>query len=42
MHIQPAGARGIAGTVTIQETYREGLKDLEGFSYIFLQSGNVR
>jgi tRNA (adenine37-N6)-methyltransferase len=36
MPIQPAGARGVAGTVIINETCREGLKDLEGFSHIFL------
>ena len=36
MPIQPTGARGVAGTVVINETCREGLKDLEGFSHIFL------
>lgn len=36
MPIQPAGARGIAGTVVVHEPYREGLKDLEGFSHLFL------
>ena len=36
MPIQPAGARGIAGTVVLDECYREGLKDLDGFSHIIL------
>jgi tRNA (adenine37-N6)-methyltransferase len=36
MPIQPAGARGVAGRVIINEAYREGLKDLEGFSHVFL------
>ncbi len=36
MPIQPPGARGTAGRVIVEESYREGLKDLEGFSHIFL------
>jgi tRNA (adenine37-N6)-methyltransferase len=36
MPIQPNGARGIRGTVEIFEKYKEGLKDIEGFSRIIL------
>ena len=36
MPIQPAGARGVAGTVEVYPDYAEGLKDLDGFSHIFL------
>ena len=36
MPIQPAGAKGIKGTVEIFSEFQEGLKDIEGFSYIFL------
>ncbi len=36
MPIQPAGAQGIAGTIEVMPEYGEGLKDLEGFSHIFL------
>ena len=36
MPIQPAGARGIKGTVEVFDEYRAGLKDLEGFSHIIL------
>jgi len=36
MPIQPAGARGIQGTVELYPQYREGLKDLDGFSHIIL------
>lgn len=36
MPIQPAGARGIAATVELKPEYGDGLKDLEGFSHIFL------
>jgi len=36
MPIQPAGAKGIAGTVEIFEEFLPGLKDLEGFSHIIL------
>jgi tRNA-Thr(GGU) m(6)t(6)A37 methyltransferase TsaA len=34
--IQPAGAKGTDGTVEIFPEYAEGLKDIEGFSYIIL------
>jgi tRNA-Thr(GGU) m(6)t(6)A37 methyltransferase TsaA len=34
--IQPAGAKGINGTVEVFPKYAEGLKDVEGFSYIIL------
>ena len=34
--IQPAGAKGVFGTVEIEPEYREGLSDLEGFSHIIL------
>ena len=33
---QPAGADGIKGTVEVFEKYRDGLKDLDGFSHIML------
>ncbi len=36
MPIQPAGARGIAGTVALDERYREGLRDVDGFSHVIL------
>ncbi len=36
MPIQPAGARGVKGTVHLKEEYAPGLKDLEGFSHIIL------
>jgi len=36
MPIQPAGAAGVMGTVEVFKTYRTGLKDLDGFSHIFL------
>lgn len=36
MPIQPPGAAGIAGTVGIDESYRDGLKDIEGFSHLIL------
>ena len=36
MPIQPAGARGVAGTIEVIPEYGDGLKDLEGFSHIFL------
>ena len=34
--IQPAGAKGIAGTIEIESDYSDGLKDIEGFSHIIL------
>ncbi len=36
MPIQPTGAKGISGTVTIFEEFHTGLKDLDGFSHIIL------
>ncbi len=36
MPIQPPGARGIRGTVEIFPPYRDGLRDLEGFSRVTL------
>jgi tRNA-Thr(GGU) m(6)t(6)A37 methyltransferase TsaA len=36
MPIQPPGAAGIAGTVAVDEKYREGLKDIDGFSHLIL------
>lgn len=36
MPIQPAGAQGVAGTVEVIPEYADGLKDLDGFSHIFL------
>lgn len=36
MPIQPAGADGVKGTVEVFEDFRQGLKDLEGFSHIIL------
>jgi tRNA (adenine37-N6)-methyltransferase len=36
MPIQPAGARGVAGMVAIDEKYQAGLKDIEGFSHLIL------
>ncbi len=36
MPIQPAGAAGVKGTIHLLEEYRQGLKDLDGFSHIVL------
>jgi tRNA-Thr(GGU) m(6)t(6)A37 methyltransferase TsaA len=36
MPIQPSGATGIRGTVEIFLQFKEGLKDLDGFSHIIL------
>ena len=36
MPIQPAGARGIRGSVEVFCEYAEGLRDIEGFSHLFL------
>ena len=36
MPVQPQGAIGVKGTVTINEQFKEGLKDLDGFSHIYL------
>ena len=34
--IQPPGARGVLGRVEVDEAFREGLRDLEGFSHLVL------
>ena len=36
MPIQPAGARGVRGWVALDPALQEGLRDLDGFSHIFL------
>ncbi len=36
MPIQPVGARGIKGKININDEYKDGLKDLDGFSHIIL------
>lgn len=36
MPIQPTGAMGIACTIEIEPGYRDGLKDIEGFSHTIL------
>ncbi len=36
MPIQSAGARGVEGTVELNREYADGLKDLDGFSHIYL------
>lgn len=36
MPIQPAGAQGIRGSITLNPEYQAGLKDLDGFSRIIL------
>lgn len=36
MPIQPAGAKGVKGTVEVFEDFQPGLQDLDGFSHIIL------
>jgi len=36
MPIQPAAADGVEGTVILDPIYKEGLRDLEGFSHLIL------
>ncbi len=36
MPIQPVGAREIKGEIVINDEYKDGLKDLDGFSHIIL------
>ena len=36
MPIQPIGAKGIHGEIHLKKEYKDGLKDLEGFSHIIL------
>ncbi|MCD6220887.1 SAM-dependent methyltransferase, partial [bacterium] len=34
--IQPKAARGVKGVVEVFEEFKEGLKDIDGFSHIIL------
>ena len=34
--IQPVGAEAVEGDVVLEDTYAPGLKDIEGFSHLFL------
>lgn len=36
MPIQPAGAMGVKGTIELKPEFAPGLKDLDGFSHIYL------
>lgn len=36
MPIQPIGAKGVEGEIHLNDEYKEGLKDLQGFSHIIL------
>lgn len=36
MPIQPIGAKGVTGTIEILPAYIKGLRDLEGFSHVFV------
>lgn len=36
MPIQPKGAAETVGTLVLDEIYKEGLKDLDGFSHVYL------
>ncbi|MFB1486513.1 MULTISPECIES: tRNA (N6-threonylcarbamoyladenosine(37)-N6)-methyltransferase TrmO [unclassified Thiocapsa] len=36
MPIQPTGALGVSGTIEVLDAFREGLKDLDGFSHLIL------
>lgn len=36
MPVQPKGAKEIYATIDFKEEYREGLKDLDGFSHVYL------
>jgi tRNA (adenine37-N6)-methyltransferase len=36
MPIQPTGAKGVRGSVEVFSQYRDGLKDLDGFSHLIL------
>jgi len=36
MPIQPIGAKDVKGEISLKEEFKEGLKDLEGFSHIIL------
>jgi len=36
MPVQPKGAKGVYATIEFKEEYVEGLKDLDGFSHVYL------
>ena len=36
MPVQPAGAQGVRGTIILDERFRGGLKDIDGFSRLIL------
>ena len=36
MPVQPKGAKDVYATIELKESYREGLKDLDGFSHLYL------
>ncbi|MFW6304865.1 MAG: SAM-dependent methyltransferase, partial [Candidatus Saliniplasma sp.] len=36
MPIQPTGAKGVKGTLKLKDEYKDGLKDLDGFSHIII------
>lgn len=36
MPIQPKGAADVIGTLVIHDAYKEGLKDLDGFSHVYI------
>ncbi len=36
MPIQPTGAKDVKGSITVDDAYAEGLKDLDGFSHLIL------
>jgi tRNA-Thr(GGU) m(6)t(6)A37 methyltransferase TsaA len=36
MPIQPPGAQGVCGKLLLKDEYAEGLKDLDGFSHIYI------
>jgi tRNA-Thr(GGU) m(6)t(6)A37 methyltransferase TsaA len=36
MPIQPSGAKGIKGTIKVLPEFREGIRDIEGFSHLII------
>ncbi|MEZ7196299.1 tRNA (N6-threonylcarbamoyladenosine(37)-N6)-methyltransferase TrmO [Pseudodesulfovibrio karagichevae] len=36
MPIQPSGAQGVKGTINILPEFREGIRDIEGFSHLII------
>ena len=36
MPVQPKGARDVIATIEIKEEFKEGLKDLDGFNFVYL------